>query len=186
MNEKTNIYILTDASVFMRRHSDKLQATVTKTARALSYLKQNTELFIIGYRDRACNLYPRQRIAAEGNPNLGAGLQYLKSVMRYVQKYNGKKTRSIILLYSSGNVLYGWEEPLNELFRMREFGYGLRYVITYQRPEREAERAFEAFTDSRDRILFHFSEHRLCSLVKEIHRLEKTNVRRYNRYMTRR
>ena len=170
MNITTNIYILTDISLPMRRHADELQRALSKTARALPFIQEKTELHLIGYRDRPCILTPFERIRTAGNPDLGEGLKYLKSVMRYVQKYDGKKTRSVFLLHSSGNVLYGWENPLKELFRSKEFAYGLRYVITYQRPEREAARAFDAFVDSPDRVLFHFSEGRLCSLVKELRR----------------
>ena len=170
MNETTNIYILADVSLPMRRHADELQRTLSKTARALSFLHRKTELHLIGYRDTPCTLAPFARIRTAGNPDLGEGLKYLKSIARYVQKYNGKKTRSVFLLYSSGEALYGWEEPLKELFRMKEFACGLRYVVSYRKPEREAARAFHAFVDSPDRILFHFSESRLCSLVKELGR----------------
>ena len=170
MNGTTNIYILADVSLSMRRHADELQRMLSKTARALSFLHEKSDLHLIGFRDTPCTLAPFQRIGAAGNPNLGEGLKYLKSVLRYVQKYNGKKTRSVFLLYSSGNVLYGWNEPLRELFKSKEFACGLRYVITYQRPEREAARAFNAFVDSPDRVLFHFSENRLCSLVRGLGR----------------
>ena len=181
MQPTTNIYILTDTSLCMGRHTNRLQSTLIKTARALSFLKEKTELFVIGYNDKSCNLDPYRQIKTAGNPNLGEGLQYLKSVMRYVQKYNGKKTRSIFILHSSGNVLYGWEKALKELFQMREFAFGLRYVVSYAMPEKEAERAFNAFTDSADRILPYFSESRLCSLVRQLQSLENKPAFRYNK-----
>ena len=181
MQPTTNIYIITDASLAMKRHTNRLQATIAKTARALSFLKEKTELHIIGYRDRACNLAPYERVRTEGNPDLGEGLKYLKSVMRYVQKYNGKKTRSIFLLHSSGEVLYGWENALKELFQMREFAYGLRYVVAYDIPDHKGEKAFNAFTDSPDRVLPYFSESRLCSLVENIQRDESRPPRKFPR-----
>ena len=181
MKTTTNIYIITDASLPMGRHTNRLQANIAKTARALSFLEQKTELFVIGYNDSPHSLDPYQRVKMKGNPNLGEGLKYLKSVMRYVQKHNGAKTRSIFLLHSSGKVLYGWDNPLKDLFQMREFAFGLRYVVTYDMPDKEAERVFNAFTDSPDRILPYFSESRLCSLVRQFQALENKPAFRYNK-----
>ena len=164
----TNIYLLVDTSLYAKRYVNRLQQNITKTARALSFTKEKTNLHLICYNDRANIQKPYERIRLDGNPNLGEGLSYLLSVMRYVQKYNGKKTRSIFILHTSGNVLYGWERPLKELFRTKEFAFGLRYIVTYAKPDRQSAQAYRMFTDSQDKILPHFSEKRLCSLVQHV------------------
>ena len=168
----TNIYILADLSIHSNYQANKMQGTIAKMARALSFIKEKTDLHIIGYNDKARVIAPYQRLQICGNPNLGEGLTYLKSIMRYVQKYNGKKTRSIFLLLTSGSVLYGWQKPLDELFHIKEFALGLRYVVTFGKPEYHSVKAFNAFTDSPDNILPHFSESRLCSLVQNIQQQE--------------
>lgn len=164
----TNIYILADLSIRSNFCINKIQGTITKMERALTFTKGRTNLHLIGYCDNAFTIAPYQRLRVDGNPNLGAGLTYLKSIIRYVQKYGGKKTRSIFILLTSGSALYGWQKPLKELFHIKEFAFGLRYVVTFGKPEYHSKKAFSTFTDSPDNILYHFSESRLCSLVENI------------------
>ena len=166
----TNIYILADLSIRSNYRTNKIQGTIAKMARALSFVKEKTDLHLLGYNDKARIIAPYQRLQVDGDPNLGEGLSYLKNIMRYVQKYNGKKTRSIFLLLTSGSVLYGWQKPLNELFRIKEFALGLRYVVTYGKPDHHSAKAFSTFTDTPDNILPYFSENRLTALVKSLTR----------------
>lgn len=98
----TNIYILADLSIRSNYQANKMQGTIAKMARALSFINEKTDLHIIGYNDKARILAPYQRLQICGNPNLGEGLDYLKSVMRYVQKYNGKKNSFNILVANLG------------------------------------------------------------------------------------
>ena len=65
MNGTTNIYILADVSLSMRRHADELQRMLSKTARALSFLHEKSDLHLIGFQDTPCTLphggQPRSR-----------------------------------------------------------------------------------------------------------------------------
>ena len=180
MNKITNVYILADTSYTMTRHVGKLASILTKTERALSFASENTRLHVWGYNDRAHPLNARQRIVVEGNPNLAEGLNALKDAILYERKYARGQTRSIFLLHSAHRVLDGWQKPLEELFKLREFAFGHRYVISYGEPERFAIKAYRSFTDTDEKILPHFSEGRLCSLVADIHRKEKKKC--YNSY----
>ena len=174
---KTNIYILADLFIRSNYCANKIQGTIAKMARALSFIKEKTDLHIIGYNDKARIIAPYQRLQVDGNPNFGVGLDYMKSVMRYVQKYNGKKTRSIFLLLTSGSVLYGWQNPLNELFHIKEFALGLRYVVTFGKPEYHSAKAFSTFTDTPDNILPYFSESRLTSLIQNLNHQNRDKLK---------
>jgi hypothetical protein len=90
----------------------------------------------------------------------------LESAIRYQRKYNDEQTRSIFILHSGDTVLQGWNKPLERLFGLKEFAFGHRYVVQYGKPDNYAKQAFYRFADSPDRILRHFSEGRLCSLVR--------------------
>ena len=176
MKKTTNIYILADTSYTMTRHRESLASTLMKMNRALGFAPEKTKLHIWGYSDRAHIIDPRDRILTEGNPNLAEGLKAIKDAILYERKYAPEQTRSIFLLFSAYRVLDGWQNPLDELFRLREFALGNRYVICYGEPERFAMKAYGSFTDTDEKILPHFSEERLCSLVKDIHLKEKINA----------
>lgn len=180
MKKTTNIYILADTSYTMTRHRERLAATLTKMSRALGFAPERTKLHIWGYSDRAHIIDPRDRILTEGNPNLAEGLKAIKDAILYERKYAPEQTRPIFLLFSAYRVLDGWQNPLDELFRFREFALGHRYVICCGEPERFAMKAYRSFTDTDEKILPHFSEGRLCSLVADIHRKEKKKC--YNSY----
>lgn len=170
----TNIYILVDLSIHSNHCANKIQGTIAKMARSLTFIKGKTNLHLIGFNDKARIIAPYQHLQVDGNPNLGEGLIFLKSVIRYVQKYNGKKSRSVFILLTSGNVLFGWQKPLNDLFRIKEFAPGLRYVVTFGKPDYRSAKAFNSFTDKPDNILPCFSDRRLCSLVENIQSQEKS------------
>ena len=171
MKQITNIYILVDTSFRMQRNKEKLQAILNKYARALNFEKGKTKLHIIGYNDKAKILYPFKKITTNGNPNLGGGLRLLESVIKYQRKYEEKQTRSVFILHGSDNVLQGWNTPLKRLFDLKEFAFGLRYVVQYGNPDKYAKQAFSRFTDSNDKILSYFSENRLSSLLSTIRRV---------------
>ena len=102
------------------------------------------------------------------NYNLNEGLKMLETLMLYGNKYPTSKARSIFILHSSGKVLYGWEKTLERLYRKKEFAFGLRYVVYYGNPDKYTKQAFYRFAEAPDKILRHFSEGRLCSLVRNI------------------
>ena len=180
MKKTTNIYILADTAYTMTRHRERLAATLAKMSRALGFTPERTKLHIWGYSDKVHIIDPRDRILTEGNPNLAEGLKAIKDAILYERKYAPEQTRSIFLLFSAYRVLDGWQKPLDELFRLREFALGHRYAISYGEPERFAMKAYRSFTDTDEKILPHFSEGRLCSLVADIHRKEKKKC--YNSY----
>ena len=60
------------------------------------------------------------------------------------------------------------QTPLERLFHKKEFAFGLRYVVQYGKPDKYAKKAAFGFVDSPDKILRHFSEGRLCSLIRTI------------------
>ncbi len=113
----TNIYIITDVSFRMSRHSAKLQQTFTKMQRSLDFLKEKTKLTIIGYNDRAKLFSPFEQVKATGNPNLAEGLHFLSSALTLDKRNKGAGTRSIFLFYLGENVLQGWQPALQELYR---------------------------------------------------------------------
>ncbi len=169
MKPTTNIYILADTSFRMAKHTAKLQQTFTQYERALSFQREKTKLVLIGYNDRAKLLAPHGRITATGNPNLGEGLNFLSSVLTLEGRRHTPRSQSVFLLFTGENVLQGWQPPLQELFnKHKEFAFGLRYVITQAQPDRYTQKVAQAFVDSPDRILYHFSTGRLSSLISSL------------------
>lgn len=61
-------------------------------------------------------------------------------------------------------------KPLERLFGLKEFAFGLRYVVQYGKPDKYARQAFTRFTDSSEKILPYFSENRLILLLSTIKR----------------
>jgi hypothetical protein len=162
-----NIYYVLDCSHKMQGNKiSAMRENVVKVARALKFTNSKTNLHVITYRDKAKISSPLDRLNAYGNPNLAEGLKMLESVIRYQRKYNDEQTRSIFILHSGDTVLQGWNKPLERLFDLKEFAFGLRYVVQYGKPDKYAKQAFTRFTDSEERILPYFSEGRLCSLVR--------------------
>ncbi len=171
MKTTTNIYILADTSFRMAKHTAKLQQTFTQYERALSFQREKSKLVLIGYNDRAKLLAPHGRITATGNPNLGEGLNFLSSVLTLESRRHTPRSQSVFLLFTGENVLQGWHPPLQELFnKHKEFAFGLRYVITQAQPDRYTQKVAQAFVDSPDRILYHFSAGRLSLLVSTLKR----------------
>ncbi len=167
----TNIYYVLDCSHKMQGNKiNAMSENVIKVARALKFTKGKTNLHVITYRDKAKISSPFDRLAAYGNPNLAEGLKMLESVVRYQRKYNEEQTRSIFILHSVDTVLQGWNKALERLFDLKEFAFGLRYVVKYGNPDKYAKQAFYRFTDSEERILPYFSENRLLSLLSTIKR----------------
>jgi hypothetical protein len=168
MKPITNIYLLIDNSFRMSAYNAGVQNVLIKTQRALSFLPEKTKLHIWNYNDLARIRNLKNSNRPYGNPNLGEGLKMLENIMLYQRKYSRPQTRSIFILHAGDSVLQGWEQPLNELFKLKEFAFGLRYVVTYGNPDSYARKAFVRFTDTPDRILPYFSENRLCSLIKSL------------------
>ena len=167
----TNIYYVLDCSHKMQGNKiTAMSENVIKVARALKFAKGKTNLHVITYRDKAKISSPFGRFAAYGNPNLAEGLKMLESAIRYQRKYNDEQTRSIFILHSGDTVLQGWNKPLERLFDLKEFAFGLRYVVQYGKPDKYSKQAFYRFTDSEERILTYFSENRLLSLLSMIKR----------------
>lgn len=166
----TNIYYVLDCSHKMQGNKiNSMSENVVKVARALKFANSKTNLHVITYRDKAKISSPFDRLNAYGNPNLAEGLKMLESAIRYQRKYNDEQTRSIFILHSGDTVLQGWNKPLERLFSLKEFAFGLRYVVQYGKPDKYAKKAAFGFVDSPDKILRHFSEGRLCSLIKGLH-----------------
>lgn len=168
MQKITNIYVLADISYKMQRHSARLTEILNRYARTTNFQHEKAKLHIIGYNDKAKIIEPFKKIQTNGNPNLGEGLKLLESVIKYQRKYDGKQTRSIFILYASENVLQGYEQPLEKLFLLKEFVFGLRYVVQYGTPDNYTKKACYRFTDSPERVLRYFSENRLNSLIRDI------------------
>ena len=114
----------------------------------------------------SCKNHTKTR--AHGNPDFGEGLKMLENVMNYGNKYLTAKTRSVFIWHTADNVLEGWKSPLERLFHKKEFAFGLRYVVYYGNPDRYTKQAYYLFAEAPDKILRHFSEGRLCSLVHTI------------------
>lgn len=173
MNNKqtTNIYFLVDCSCRMRG-STVLAATgaVIKAHRALRCISAPTipKMHIIGYNERAMYLSPFRNFPIAGNPNFKEGLKLLKSTIDCQRNSEPNQTRSIFLLYTSGEVLSGWQKPLQSLYTFPEFAKGLRYVITPYQQRTNNLTPFLSFADFRERILPYFSDSRLCSLIETV------------------
>ena len=166
-----NIYYIFDASVKIRGNAQhRIEENITRISRALGFSPCKTKLHLIGYRDRAFFAKPHERIAAYGNPDLAEGLKTLGNVLDYERKYEASKARSVFIWHTSGTVLEGWKKELDRLYKNRDFAFGLRYVVQHGAPDRSAKKAFYRFTEAPERILHHFSECRLCSLVENIAR----------------
>ncbi|MBR2302761.1 MAG: hypothetical protein IKA42_03070 [Clostridia bacterium] len=166
MQKTINVYLLVDTSIYAKQGLPKLQKMLMGIHRAKPFMPTNTKLHVIGYNDNARLLDLSKRITPTGNPMLSVGLDTLDTVIRYQRKYEPHQTKSVFILYTSGNVAEGWKKPLNHLFKHREFAFGLRYVVIYGKANKYARQAFMKFTDSQDKILHYFSESRLYSLLK--------------------
>jgi len=92
----------------------------------------------------------------------------LGNVLDYGREYEHAKARSVFIRHTSGTVLEGWKKELEKLYKNREFAFGLRYVVQHGVPDRSTNEALYRFTETPERILHHFSEGRLCSLVQNI------------------
>ena len=165
----TNIYYIVDCSTKTRGIvANRIKQNIAKVARALQFCPYKTKLHIIGYRDKAFFVHPFSPISSFGNPDLSEGLKMLENVMNYGNKYPESKTRSVFLWHSGDNVLEGWQKPLERLYGKKEFAFGVHYVVYYGNPDKYTKQAFYRFADSPDKILRHFSEGRLCSLIRTI------------------
>ena len=165
----TNIYFLIDCSAFMGiRAREKAMQAVRQANRALKLSKAKTALHIIGYNDKAFLLDTDKPFPIKGNANLTEGLKLLESIIRYQREYNGNQTKSIFLWYTSGKSLIGYEKQIEKLFGQKEFAFGLRYAIINHSPTYPEKKRLETFTENSSRILYHFSQSRLTSLVKNL------------------
>ena len=165
----TNIYYIIDCSHQTRGDSmRRIQENILKVSRALTFCPYKTKLHIIGYNDKSFFYNPFNAYMPHGNPDFGEGLKMLENVMSYSNKYPTAKTRSVFIWHTADNVLEGWQEPLERLFKRKEFALGLRYAVYYGFPDKATKQALYRFAEAHDRILRHFSESRLCSLVRNI------------------
>ena len=163
------IYYIYDSSSKIRgKAKAQIEENINRITRALTFSNCKTKVHLIGYRDRAFVGKPLERLSTYGNPNLGEGLKLLDHILTYEKKYGGMWGKSIFILHSSGTVLEGWNRPLEKLYKNRDFAFGLRYVVQHGKPDKEADDAFYRFTGSSDRILYHFGEGRLVSLVENV------------------
>ncbi len=168
MKQTTNIYLLADISFRNTRNAGKLQQIFTKMARELEFMKEKTNLTIIGFNDRVKLLTPYGKINAGGNPNLAEGLSFLSSALTLDRRKAQPQTKSVFILFTGENVLQGWQQRLQELFKNKDFAFGLRYVVTLGQPDKYTRKVAEHFTDTPDRILPYFSASRLGALVKTL------------------
>ena len=97
-----------------------------------------------------------------------AALRLVRSSSYGAPRNPTAKTRSVFIWHTADNVLEGWQSPLERLFRKKEFAFGLRYVVYYGNPDKYTKQAYYRFAEAPDKILRHFSEGRLCSLVRNI------------------
>lgn len=165
----TNIYFLIDCSAFMGiRAREKAMQAVRQANRALKLSKAKTALHIIGYNDKAFLLDTDKPFPMKGNANLTEGLKLLESIIRYQREYNDNQTQSIFLWYTSGKSLIGYEKQIEKLFGQKEFAFGLKYAIINHSPTCPEKKRLETFTENSSRILYHFSQSRLTSLVKNL------------------
>ena len=173
----TNIYYIVDSSVKTRGETaNRIKQNITKVARALKFCPHKTKLHIIGYNDKAFFVHPFNAYLPHGNPDFGEGLKMLENVMNYGNKYTTAKTRSVFIWHTADNVLEGWQTPLERLFHKKEFAFGLRYVVYYGNPDKYTKQAHYRFAEAPDKILRHFSEGRLCSLVPVCHKCQRYGV----------
>lgn len=171
MKKITNIYLLLDCSKFMEgRPILKAQQVIIKYIRALAFSNSKVNFNIIGYNDKSFNLNPYNHIYTSGNANIGEALRQLYYLLAREENTITARTRSIIMLHTSGAVIANWNQSLNMLFSKKEFAMGHRYVITYGKADSISKRAFSTFVDTDDKILPYFSDSRLCSLVESVSR----------------
>ena len=164
-----NIYYIFDSSVKIRGNAGhRIEENISRISRALDFSPYKTKLHLIGYRDRAFFAKPHERIGAYGNPDFAEGLKMLGNVLDYGRKYEHANARSVFIWHTSGTVLEGWKKELDRLYKNREFAFGLRYVVQHGVADRSTKEALYRFTETSERILHHFSEGRLCSLVQNV------------------
>ena len=164
-----NIYYIFDASVKIRGNTQhRIEENISRISRSLSFAPYKTKLHLIGYRDRAFFAKPHERVGAYGNPDFAEGLKMLGNVLVYGKKYEHSKARSIFIWHTSGEVLEGWKPALDSMYKNKEFAFGLRYVVLHGSPDKYAKEALYRFTETPERILHHFSDGRLCSLIASI------------------
>lgn len=171
MKKTTNLYYLIDCSRKLYGQQSKLaQRSVIKALRAMRCARfpSNVKTHLIGFNDKAIFLNAFRTFPCAGNPHWDTGLNMLKTVIEYQRSYEPKQTRSVFLLYSSGEVLNGWQKPLRELYACPEFANGLRYVIAPQPLSDGETEPLIRFCDFPERILPYFSESRLISLIQTI------------------
>lgn len=170
MKKSTNIYVLLDCSEHMQgRPIQKAQQMAIKYIRALSFSKANAKIQFIGYNENGFIFNPHTQLLAHGKPNIGEGLKQLFYLLARNEN-NSAITRSVCLLLTSGIVMQNWSHPLKMLFTKKEFAFAVRYVITYGRTDGISMRAFNAFTDTQERILPYFSDSRLRSLAESFNK----------------
>lgn len=164
-----NIYYIFDSSVKIRGNAGhRIEENISRISRALDFSPYKTKLHLIGYRDRAFFAKPHERIGAYGNPDFAEGLKMLGNVLDYGRKYEHANARSVFIWHTSGTVLEGWKKELEKLYKNREFAFGLRYVVQHGVADRSTKETLYRFTETSERILHHFSEGRLCSLVQNV------------------
>ena len=168
MKKIINVYLLVDTSIYAQQGLPKLQKMLMGIHRAKPFMPPNTKLHVIGFNDRARMLDLSKCITPTGNPMLSAGLDTLNTVIRYQRRYEPMQTKSVFILYTSGNIAEGWKRPLNKLFKHREFAFGHRYVVTYGHLTNRANAACKAFTDTDSNVLNYFSADRLIRLISSI------------------
>lgn len=177
MSKITNIYVLLDTSYWSSRSISKNQELISKITKTLALLPKKTKMHIWGFNDKAIVINPRDRIIPKGNPNLATGLEAIENAILYERKYQDRQTRSVFLLFGGSRVLDGWQRRLDKLFKLKEFAFGHRYVICKSIPEKFALKAYRKFTDSDSKIVAHFSESRLASLISTITAIERRNFK---------
>ena len=167
--KKTNIYFLIDCSAFRsREENEKVRQTIKQMKRALLFSNARVKTHLICYNDKAFILNTEDTFPTKGNANLTEGLRLLENVLRYQSMYEGNQTKSVFLWYTSGKALIGYKPQLERLFRQKAFAFGLRYAITDHRLSPAEQNRLEAFTENKDRVLYHFSASRMVSLVENI------------------
>lgn len=170
----TNIYFLIDCSNGMRgNRMQNLHRNVIQSKRRLDLFdayadEADIKLHTIGFNKRGFILNPYDEFPAEDYSDYDEGYKMLLSVMQYEHKYGRRRTRSVFLFHTLGESVDGWEDALEDLYDELEFATGLRYAVCYSGLDRKSRSLLRSFTDGDDRVLNHFSENRLCSLVKSI------------------
>lgn len=157
----------------MARYRARIYENIIKIQRALRFLNIPTKLHVWQYNDKPQVWRATCVPPSYGNPDLGEALKMLKNILAYERKYGSKpqiRTRSVFMLFAGEHVLRGWDKPLKELFDIKEFALGLRYVVTYGNTDGYTKRAIYTFVDNPERILRYFSASRMCSLVRALSR----------------